>query len=306
MLGSSLLIAAALAFQGPKPPSPPPTQPLVTEAEARLRDLEAETQQIRDEVRRELADAAVVPEQAANQARKAWDDAILTRKAAEGKVLAYTKGTLLQDIEAKKGEIALAESAQEFAAARRDETRRAFERGQQNQYIANKLAADHAGFELETAETELAVLEKYEGPRETKRLEALLAGAADEEQIKKAEYERQVDRLRKRQAEGARLQARTPEDLVVAILDDAVQREGRIVALTTELGALQADPAQAGANRDRIRINRDAVANTARQIKEDLTLATTVAEEARQARDRLFKAEKRLIVARREVDPAAK
>lgn len=306
---SSPLLCAALAFQAPESSPPPPTAPLMTEAEARLRALEGETRRIRDEVRQQLADAAVIPEQAANRAKKAWDDAIRARKAAEEEVRAYIGEVLPQDIETSRGEIALAKYDVEQAQARFDWRQKAVDARREvagHLYIADRMSLERAKFELETAETQLNVQEKYSGPKETRRLEALVAAAVTEEQIKQREYEAQADRLRKRQAESARLQARTPEDLVVAILDDVVQREGRIVELTTELGALQADPARAGADRDRIQANRDAIANTARQIKEDLALATAVAEEARQARDRLFQAEKRLIVARRRAGPAGK
>ena len=154
-------------------------------------------------------------------------------------------------------------------------------------YWSTKLAADRAGFELEIAETELQVLQRYNGPKETKRLQALVEAAADDEQIKKQEYDTQLMRLKQRQAASTRLQARTPEDLVVAILDDVMKHEGRIIDLTRELTAIQAeqaaDPNRATTAFDRIKANRDAIANTTRQIKEDLTLATTVAEEARQA-----------------------
>ena len=304
MTSIPLLIALALAGQAPE--SPPPSRPPIAPAAVRLRELEDEARAIREEVQRELADAAVAPEQAVNEAKRAWDDATRAREAAEGAVAAYTLGALRLDIETKKSAIALAESDLQRAEGQFDWYRQAVDRGQElagNGYVLAKLKADRAAFEVETARTELDVLEKYQGPKEAKRLEALAAGAADAEQIKKREYERQAERLRRRRAEAARLQARTPEDLVVAILDDVIRHEARLVELTRELAANQPG---AKPDPDRLRANRDAVANTARQIKEDLALATAVAEEARQARDRLLQAERRLLAARRVAEAAAK
>ena len=306
---AALLGMAAEPRQDPPAPQPPPAElapPRFDAQDLALVRAEKEVQQARDEVRKELADTVANQKVAVSKAELAWKQALLARETREYDLKEYVQGIFPQDQESARGELALAEAdfkrSQEYA----DANNRAKGAGQKINprfVLAGDLELQRSKFTLQEAQTNLDVLEKYTKHQETKRRTALVTEATAEEMMKQSEYDLQRGQLDRRKNQAARLQARTPEDLVVALLGEVVEQETRVAALAREILDLNArmakEPDRAGEILVEINEKRQEIRKLAEEIRDSLDTATAIGEDNRRLRQRLFFAEQNLVQIRR-------
>ena len=153
-----------------------------------------------------LRDALVNQKITTQQAEASFKQAKLVREVAEYGVKEYKEGIYKQELATDKGQIALAKSDQERAIDRlkwsTDMKKKGYVSIATN--IADTLTKQQADFDLEQAQTQLKVLEKYTKEKQIKSLRSDVEKAkADEyskqsslalEQTKEKKLERQIDR----------------------------------------------------------------------------------------------------------------
>jgi HlyD family secretion protein len=120
------------------------------------------------------------------RARKAYQNARLSREAAEYALKEFEEVFYPQDLATAQGQIALAQSDLERAIDRLKWSTKMREKGQLSQAttIADQLTQQQAEFELEQARIQLEVLEKYTKEKQRKMLSIDLEKARADEQAK--------------------------------------------------------------------------------------------------------------------------
>ena len=297
--------------QEPAPPEEKIAPRSLTADQERLIRLESDLQTTRDAIRKQLTDTTKNLEMVVLTAELDWKKAILARERAGYALREYEEGQFQQDQETMKGEIFLAkdllERSRDLLKKLREEKAGA-KPINRNLMTAQELTVQQEEFEVERAETALLVLEKYEAPKQISRLKSNISEARAEELKKYAQYLLQSNQLERRKNQSARLNARTPEDLVVALLDEVVEKETKLVALSREIQEINErvanDPEHAANLLEQVKAKRAELKTAVEEIKSTLLDATTIAEETRQLRIQLAKSERLLLFERRIPKPA--
>ena len=220
------------------------SEPLFNDRDKRLIEAERNTAALRDQLRKQSADTIANQEFATLRAELGWKEALLAREKSEYALKEYTEGIFVQDYETMKGEVALAKADLERAKEMTDYTRRREEIGEKVSELKKNvdlLEEQRAGFEVDQAETILTVLLKYTKDSETRRLTSLVDLAKAEELRKQANYDMEKLKLDRRRSQSSQLKARVPEDLVVALLEEVVDQEAKVVELARDPGLQRSD-----------------------------------------------------------------
>ncbi len=170
-----------------------------------------------------LRDALINQKITTQQADASYKQAKLVREVAEYAVKEYIQGIYLQDKATYQGQIKLAESDRERAIDRLQWSTLMFAKGYVSKAtnIADQLTKQQADFDLEQAQMQLDVLEKYTKDKQIKSLSSDVEKAkADElskqssltlEQTKEKKLERQIEKCTlKAPAEGIVVYANEP------------------------------------------------------------------------------------------------
>ncbi len=125
------------------------------------------------------------------QAQASYQQALLTREVAEYAVKEYLEGIFKQDLETKKGDVGRARSDLERANDRLKWSKSMREKGfvSRATNIADELAVERAKFDLEQAQTQLEVLEKYTKAKQIKSLNSDVEKARAGELSKQSTWE---------------------------------------------------------------------------------------------------------------------
>jgi HlyD family secretion protein len=142
-------------------------------------------------------DSAAVKEKLARQqfitkdAEAACQQARRSAELAKIAVTEYVQGSLPQDLQVAKGEIALAESERKRAEDRLDWTKRQYTKGRVSgrQKTMAELMLQKAKFRLEQAQTKLSVLEKYTKEKTIKELQSQVEKAVSDVVLKESAYD---------------------------------------------------------------------------------------------------------------------
>jgi hypothetical protein len=284
----------------------PPLDRAVVDAQLKqrrenLKTLEEWVVDQREEVQRQMTDVVVGQQDLVAKARKEYEKAQETAKVARYQVQEYLKGTYLQDNATYKGKITLAMYDLEQAIDRRADLEEKSKKGttvDPNRVIAADLDKQQAQFDLEQAQMQLEVLEKYTKNKETKVRQAALTGAEAIEAEKKgllAVEEARETRLRETVA---RLRVRSPEDFVIALIDDAVQDEGKAVEVLANAQKLEAQirekPEEAANLNQKLVGKKDEAVALMNKAKAQLLEAANLGQSVKARRTVLHDAEVRL------------
>jgi HlyD family secretion protein len=163
------------------------------------------------------------------QAEASFKQAKLVREVAEYAVREYVEGVYKQDLATYKGQIALARSDLERAVDRLKWSSEMKKKGYVSiaTNLADELTKQQADFDLEQAETQLTVLEKYTKEKQIKSLSSDVEKAKADELSKQSSYEleRTKERKLERQIENCTLKA--PGDGIVVYANDPGRMGGQ-------------------------------------------------------------------------------
>jgi hypothetical protein len=310
--GLAALLLALPAFLVTPAPDPGPPQdhvkpsPQGIEAGLKMRreylqKLEEYTQTLRDEVKLELADVVAGQHVATLRAEKEYQDARLAREVAEYQVKEYTEGIFFQDHAIAEGKVKLA-----AADLERVRDRLAVFDQKRGQGVAvnpiegtrAQLQLQEAEFESEAAETELSILTNDTKEKETKKREAAVASAEALEAEKKNALDRERAKEKKLEEQAERFKVRSPEDHVLALLDDAIRSEAKVVDLIADARKIEAQvrdkPDEAAKLAEQLRARKDEANGLMDRAKAELLEAANLGERVRSLRAGLRDAEARL------------
>ena len=252
----------------------------------------------REEVKLQLTDFVAAQRQARIEAEKVYQDAKVAHQIAQYAVKEFVQGTYLQDHATLLGRIALASHDLERARDRSralEEKREGEARVDAVQLLVARLDLQQSEFDKEQFETELKVLTEYTKDKETKRLEAAVAAAVALEAEKKGLLEVSQAKEAKLIEQAERLKVRSPEDLVIALIDDAIRSEAKVVAVITEAQKLEEQirqkPAEAASLAANLTTKKEEAASLMGQAKAQLLQAAMLAEQVKALRIMLRDAE---------------
>ena len=263
-----------------------------------LAKLEERVQFRRDEVKLQLTDFVAAQKEVTLKAKKDYQDASKARQIAQYAVKEFTWGTYLQDHATLLGRIALASSDLEQARDRLralEEKRKGEARVDPVQLLVARLDLQQFEFDKEQFETELKVLTEYTKEKETKRLEAAVAAAEALEGEKKGLLEVSQAKEAKLIEQAERLKVRSPEDLVIALIDDAIKSETKVIAVITEARKIEDQirkkPEDAESLAADLTARKAEATSLMDQAKAQLLEAATLAEQVKAIRIKLRDAE---------------
>jgi HlyD family secretion protein len=129
----------------------------------------------------------------AQQAEASYKQAKLVREVAEFALKEYVEGIYKQDKATYEGQIALAKSDQQRAIDRLKWSTEMRKKGKLSitSNIADELTKQQADFDLEQAQTQLVVLEKYTKEKQIKMLKSDVERAKADELAKLGSYQRE-------------------------------------------------------------------------------------------------------------------
>jgi hypothetical protein len=284
----------------------PPVDRAVIDAQLKqrrenLKQLEQWIDGERNEIKRQMSDVVVGQQDAVAKAQKEYDKAQEATKVARYQVQEYLKGIYPQDKATYAGMIALAQVDLDLAIDREKTLRNLAERGvvDRNELVAADLAKQQAQFDLEQAKLQLEVLEKYTKDKQTKVRQAAVAGAEATEAEKKGLLAVEQAREAKYREQSTRLRARSPEDFVIALMEDAVQNEGKAVAILAEAIKLEDQirdrPQDAASLNAKLVARKNEAVALMNQAKTQLLESVSLAEMVKVRRNQLKDAEARLV-----------
>ncbi len=307
-------LGAALGTEADPPqdqakPSPQGIEAGLNHARAYLKKLEDYGEALRDEVKLQLADAVAGQHVATLRAEKGYRDARLTRELAEYQVKEYVEGIYLQDHAIAEGKVRLAGADLERARERLAVIDR--RRGQGGavdpiEVTRAQLQLQEAEFESEAAETELSILTHDTKAKETRKREAAVASAEAFEAEKKNALDRERAREKTLVEQAARFKVRSPEDHVLALLDDAIKNEAKVVDLIAEVQKIETQirekPEAAAKLAEQLPAKKAEADTLINRAKAELLEAVTLGEQVRKLRANLRDAESKLKNERELVD----
>lgn len=172
------------------------------------------------------------------QAEASYKQSLLTREVAEYAVKEYVEGVYKQDVETSRGEIALAESDLTRSKDRSEWSSNMFKKGYVSKAtsIADELSFQRAKFELETAQTQFNVLEKYTYQKQVKSLNSDVEKARADELSKQSSWELEKIKEAKLNRQIAACILKAPTDGIVVYANDP-NRFGGQQQLQIEEGA---------------------------------------------------------------------
>ncbi len=265
-----------------------------------LLELEESVQALRDEEKVQLTDAVAGQQIAIVKADKELQAARVAREKAEYTLKEYVQGIYLQDHATFQGEIALARSDLGRAKDELDgiEKLGAKDRVDPIQLLRAQLTQQQAEFDLEQAETKLKVLVEYTKDRKIKTLEKAIEAAKAVEAEKEGLLSAEREKEKKLREQAGQLKARSPEDLVLALLDDAIALEGKVVTVVRDLQTVEAQirdkPSDAANLAPQLTAKKAEADSLMTQAKNRLLDAALLGEQVKKLRAGLREAEARL------------
>ena len=163
------------------------------------------------------------------QAEASHKQATLVREVAEYGVKEYEQGLYLQELATYRGQIALAKSDRERAIDRLKWSTDMKVKGYVSvaTNIADQLTMQQANFDLEQAETQLKVLEKYTYEKQMKSLKSDVEKARADELSKKSSLELERTKERKLERQIEKCQMKAPGDGIVVYANDPGRMGGQ-------------------------------------------------------------------------------
>jgi hypothetical protein len=278
-----------------------------------LEKKEEEVQRLRDEIKDKLGDVRVRTQRETEQAKTRLLVAQKSREVAELNVTAYEQGVYPQELQARQGQVRLAEEqlARTDAWLKRREQALADGKVTAEQLEVDKLSKQKADYELHEARVYLDVLQRYGKERRLKELQALV------ERAKAEEFAAQAELLMAEQREArfhdylSRFKVIAPDDQVLALLHDAIKLEEGIATTLREAKTVAAGPAEVGpdgsdSKAERLRKMHEDVVKMTKQATVEISEAIALAEYVRQERMHLMKEEADLQRARTELEALEK
>ena len=159
-----------------------------------------------------------------------------------------------------------------------------------------------AHFALEQAETMLQVLERYERDRNIKLLNGKVDEARKSKELAQLRWDQRKKELAHRRELSDDARTRSPEDLLINLLDKVVRGEDELARLAREAGAANEavikDPTSAEA-RARVEAIRKSLQSQAEATRNTLRDAIELADETATLRQRYADTEKWVILERK-------
>jgi hypothetical protein len=243
--------------------------------------LEERQRAMRQEVKRQLSDSLVSQEIEVKGAEAEYENARLGRQVAEIHVTEYLRGIFPREEENLRGDVKLAEHELAFVK----------DRIKGSTLPADQLALQLAEFNLQGAQTKLKVLTEYEKERKLLELRAEVEKARSDELMAMAKRDRAKATESFFRKQVAKYHAIAPEDMVLALLDDAVQLEERVVSHLADAAKLadraKLDPAGARALTDKLKEKRAEAQKAADEARFLLTHGIELAERVSALRAKL-------------------
>jgi HlyD family secretion protein len=185
-----------------------------------------------------LSDLLINQRITTQQAEASFKQAKLVREVAEYAVKEYEQGLYLQELATYKGQIALAKSDRERAIDRLKWSTEMEKKGYVSlaTNIADQLTKQQADFDLEQAQTQLNVLEKYTYEKQVKSLKSDVEKANADELSKKSSWTLEQTKEKKLERQIAACTLTAPGDGIVVYANDP-GRMGQQQAVQIEEGA---------------------------------------------------------------------
>jgi hypothetical protein len=264
----------------------------------RLLKLEEWVQFRHDELKLQLTDFVAAQREVTLKAWKDYQDAKRAREIAQYAVKEYVQGIYLLDSATALGKIVLAKTNLECAIDRLkalEGKRDGGARVDPNELMVAKLDFEQASFDEEQAITELKFLNEFTKEKETKRLEAAVAVAQVLEAEKKGLMEMSQAREAKLIEQAERFKIRSPEDLVISLIDDAIQSETKAIAVVAEARKLEEqirqNPGDVASITTHLKARKEEAGALMDQAKAQLLEASQVGEKVKAIRTQLRDAE---------------
>jgi HlyD family secretion protein len=185
-----------------------------------------------------LSDSLINQRITTQQAEASFKQAKLVREVAEYAVKEYEQGLFLQELATDKGQIALAKSDRERAIDRLKWSTEMMKKGYVSiaTNIADQLTKQQADFDLEQAQTQLNVLEKYTYEKQVKSLKSDVEKAKADELSKQSSWTLEQTKEKKLERQIAACTLRAPGDGIVVYANDPGRMGGQ-QAVQIEEGA---------------------------------------------------------------------
>ncbi len=300
-----LILVVSCSFSSLTLADDPPLDPKVAEEHLKERreyvqKLDDWVQSRRAEIKLQMTDFVAAQQAVVANARKEVEIAEKATKDCRYQLAQYRQGTYLQDKATAKGAILLAKSDLEQAIDRRKDLDEKARRGvvEEVTFTVADLDVQQAKFSLEQAEMELSVLEKYTKEKQTKIKQAAIDSALAIEVEKKGLLEVEEAKERRLRERATAFRVRSPEDLVIALIDDAVKNEDKALGIVAEARKLEArirdQPNEAATLNQQLSKQREEAVALMNQAKSQLLEASTLGEQVSASRKQLLEAERQL------------
>jgi hypothetical protein len=290
----------------------PPLDPEVVKAQLKQRrdyvqKLEEWVVAQREEVQQQMTDVVVGQQANVERAKKEYEKAKEATALARYKVREYVQGIFLEKRATFVGQIQLAQSDLERAI---DQKLKLEEQAKKvtvdpDKLIAADLTKQQAELDVEQARIQLEVLEKYTKEKETRARQAAVAGAEAFEAEKQGLLLIEQAKESKLRAQTGAFHVRSPEDLVIALMEDAVKNEGQAVDILAECQKLEAEiqdkPAEAATLNTKLLAKKDEAVLLMKKAKTQLLDAANLAQQTKARRasalegETMLKKERRLL-----------
>ncbi len=185
-----------------------------------------------------LRDTLVNQKITTQQAEASFKQAKLVREVAEYAVKEYVEGIYLQDRATYQGQIKLAQSDKERAIDRLQWSTDMFAKGYVSKAtnIADQLTKQQADFDVEQAQMQLSVLEKYTKEKQIKSLNSDVEKARADELSKQSSFTLEQTKEKKLERQIEKCTLRAPADGIVVYANDP-GRMGQQQAIQVEEGS---------------------------------------------------------------------
>lgn len=212
--------------QGQEPPNAgdQPLDVLLKQRRDRVRELAAKLTAALAEMKRQHADVMIPARSAAEAAESAQRNATSDRQRAELAVKEYTDVIFPQELEWAEADIKQAAKELETAT----------ENARKSNLVTDQLQLQKSRLVLDQVRTKLEVLNKYTKRKTTAELQSATQRALSDEFAKRATADLEKLKVRKTQALINRYQESGQDELVLALLSNAIDASRRVATLLGE------------------------------------------------------------------------
>jgi hypothetical protein len=289
-------------------PGDPAWESLIATRRAEIEEAERRVAELRADLEIELDDVARAAERRVRNAQAGLQNATANLRLAEIALKEYEEATFVQDLAKAEGGLVLANSALDRAADRLESfsKRPGDDFGVELERVGAQIAVERARLQKDMADQKIKVLRDYTKHKEVAERRAVIERRRAELLEAQAVLQREEVKRDEIKANAKKHSIVNTDDYVLALIDESVTSQGKIVALTEEARNLDNAPA---ATAEELKTKLDRTSEIQSQIqalteqnKKNLTDAVAAAKLLQGKRAELWHAESELIKAREHLE----